>query len=340
MFKDRLPKYKELEEFRHSRLLVYVTGDRQGMETVMHSEVVDRFVRHLDAMTGTEKISLILHSRGGETISGWTIANLIRSFCKDFEVIVPIRATSAATLLCLGADRIVMTRQAVLGPIDPNVNTPLNPPMPGAPPNIRIPVSVEAIKGFVQLAKEEFGIKDSHDMVQVLSVLSANVPPLVLGEAFRARSHIKMLANSLLRLQFAGRKEKSKVEKIVKFLCSESGSHDYTLNRTEAREQLGLHIERPNDREYTLIHEIFEDIQKELELTTPFNPPVMVAASPATEYMCRRALIESCNWGTDVFISKGVLTSRQQVTPGGVMTQIEDRRSVEGWRTERWPQEQ
>ena len=57
-----------------------------------------------------------------------TIANMIRLFCDEFEVIVPSKAHSTATLICLGADRVVMTKQATLGPIDPGINDPPNPP--------------------------------------------------------------------------------------------------------------------------------------------------------------------------------------------------------------------
>jgi len=337
LLEQRLEKYRELEELRRSKVLVYVTSDRRGMEAQMHPEVLDFLVRHLDAMRNPDRISLILHSRGGETGAGWSIANLIRAFCKDFEVIVPMRALSAATLLCLGANRIIMTRQAVLGPIDPSVNTPLNPQIAGS--NARVPVSVESIKGFIALAKEEVGVRDSRDLAQVLSVLSSNIHPLVLGDVYRARAQIRMLARSLLRSQFTEKQADRKAEKIVKFLCSDSGSHDYTIDRREARDQLGLQIERPNDREYVLIEEIYRDLQAELELTTPFNPPTMVTAGQ-NQYVCRRALIESIGWGTDVFVSEGTLALRQQATPTGIVQQIEDRRMFEGWRTERWPRVQ
>ena len=58
--------------------------------------------------------------------------NLIRQFTKNLEVIVPAKAHSAGTLICLGADTIMMTRQATLGPTDPSLTGPLNPEIPGA----------------------------------------------------------------------------------------------------------------------------------------------------------------------------------------------------------------
>ena len=36
-----------------------------------------------------------------------------------------------------------------------------------------------------------------------------------------------------------------KEDAIIKFLCSESGSHDYSILRQEAKESLGLDIEKP-----------------------------------------------------------------------------------------------
>jgi hypothetical protein len=139
MYSDRLALYKKIEEMRESRVLLYVTGDRQNLETRIHSEVGDFFADHLDTFCLPKKISLIIYSRGGDTLAGWMILNMIKLFCDEVEVIVPSKAHSTATLICLGANKIVMTKQATLGPIDPSVNTPLNPQVPGAPPSARLP---------------------------------------------------------------------------------------------------------------------------------------------------------------------------------------------------------
>jgi len=334
MFSDRLELYQELESKRESKLLVFITGDRQGMETQMHPEVLDMIVEHLDSFGNNKKITLFMHTRGGETSAGWSIANLIRSFCDDFEVIVPARAHSSGTLVCLGANRIVMTKQATLGPVDPSVNSPLNPQMPGAGPQVRVPISVESIKGFVQLAKEELGIRGSRDITQVMSILASKVDPLVLGDVFRARTHIRMLARNLLEKQIKTRNSKEKINKIVNFLCSDSGSHNYTINRTEARENLGLNIERPDENLYSLIMKIYRNIEDELELRRPFIPQLLISSVDKADFKCRRALIESIDGKTNVFVSEGSLVKQQVPTPNGLMIQIQDIRTFEGWRKE------
>ena len=127
MYQDRKQLYEQLEQNRMSKVIVYVTGDRRQMETKIHSEVVDFLIHHLDTVGDVDKITLYLYTRGGDTLASWGIANLIRQFCANFEVIVPFKCHSGGTLICLGADNIIMTKQATLGPIDPSVNTPLNP---------------------------------------------------------------------------------------------------------------------------------------------------------------------------------------------------------------------
>lgn len=332
MYQNRIDLYKELEKNRNSKVIVYVTGDRPGLETQIHPEVLDFLVDHLDTIGTVPKISLFLYTRGGQTLAAWSIANFIRQYCDDFEVIIPSKAHSAGTLISLGANSIVMTKQATLGPIDPSVNTPLNPPIPGAPPNARVPVSVEAINGFIELAKG-IGVKDSADLSTIMATLSSHVHPLVLGEVYRTRSQIRMLGSRLLSKHMT---DKEKIEKILSFLCSESGSHDYTIYRQEARNELGLNVETPSDEIYTLIKQIYDDIASELQLTMPYNPDILLSGQPQAPYSLTRALVESPTGGSHRFYSDGILIKQQVSTPNGVVQEaIQDVRKFEGWKYEK-----
>lgn len=324
-----------LTDWGHARdaiALLYVTGDRQHWETQVHAEVLDRFVHHLDTAGQVKKITLLLYTRGGSTLAAWSLVNLIRQFCDEFEVVVPSKAHSAGTLICLGADTIMMTKQATLGPIDPSVNGPLNPQIPGAPPQVRAPVSVEAINGYLDFAKEGGDLGDPRHMKDVFLSLSNHVHPLVLGDVFRSRSQIRMLARRLLARQLT---DDAKIERILEFLCSESGSHDYTIYRQEARDELGLKVERPDDALYAKLKAIYDDFAAELKLTEPYSPDVALAGQPHIDYEFRRALVESVDGGSHVFISQGRLAQRQvQTAPGVVQNAVEDRRTLEGWRHE------
>lgn len=77
-----------------------------------------------------------------------------------------------------------MTKQATLSPIDPSLNSPMNPIIPNDPAKQTTPVSVEAVKGYIELAKDEFGISDGNALSDVLIKLSEYVHPLVLGQVY------------------------------------------------------------------------------------------------------------------------------------------------------------
>ncbi len=332
MYQQRKPLLADWGNARSATALLYVTGDRQNWETQIHAEVLDRFLHHLDSVGQVKRISLILYTRGGSTLAAWSLVNLIRQFCDELEVVVPSKAHSAGTLICLGADSIMMTKQATLGPIDPSVNGPLNPQIPGAPPQVRAPVSVEAINGYLDFARQGAGLKDPAQLKDIFQRLSDHVHPLVLGDVFRSRSQIRMLARRLLAKQVTDEK---KIDRILEFLCSESGSHDYTIYRQEARDELGLKVERPDDTLYTKLKAMYDDFAAELRLAEPYSPDVALAGQPHVDYEFRRALIESVAGGSHVFISQGQLAQRQvQTGPGIVQMAVDDRRTLEGWRHE------
>jgi len=81
------------------------------MEAQIANDATDSFIEQLDNIGIVPRITLLLHTNGGSTLAAWNITNLIRQFCDDFEVILPVKARSAGTLMCLGANRIIMTKQ-------------------------------------------------------------------------------------------------------------------------------------------------------------------------------------------------------------------------------------
>jgi len=69
-----------------------------------------------------KKLVLILNSPGGDALAAERIINICRTYSsQDFFVIVPKMAKSAATMICLGACKIAMSKTSELGPIDPQI---------------------------------------------------------------------------------------------------------------------------------------------------------------------------------------------------------------------------
>lgn len=318
---------RQLEAERKSHAILYVTSDRQGLGAQIGQDVIDLFVDHLDAIGPVEKISLVLYTAGGDVSAAWNLVNLIRMFCDDFEVIVPGKCMSAGTLITLGAHRTVMTKQATLGPIDPSLRHLLGPSIPGASEEARANVSVEEVNGYLDAFRSRKASAALRG--QALLDLSNKVHPLVLGQIFRSRQQIRDLAQRLLHKHV----RKSKMNDIINFLCSESGSHDYTINRREATE-LGLNIEKCSNQLYAILKSLHADFSDQLELRTPFN--VNSYAFPPKSYEFIFAIIESPSHGAHHFIGEGnvetvqIPQDQQSGRPPGIV--IRDQRTFEGWR--------
>ena len=82
-----------------------------------------------------------------------------------------------------------------------------------------------------------------------------------------------MLGKRLLSMHM---QDQGAIDKILDFLCSDSGSHDYTLNRREARQDLGLPIETPSEALYPTLIRVYDSFATELELHTPFRPSAIL----------------------------------------------------------------
>jgi len=192
----------------------------------------------------------------------------------------------------------------------------------------RVPVSVENVRGYLDAARDDFGIKSEAALTTVLSGLSQQIHPLVLGEIFRSRAQIRFLAGKLIRQQVS---DPDKIKSIIDFLCGDSGSHDYTINRREATE-LGLNIEKPSDVLYRVLRGIHLNYAEQLKLLQPYSQQVVLGVQPTATYFEVRGLLESTRGGCYGFISEGTLTKTQVSTPVGPQDAITDQRTFEGWR--------
>ena len=330
-YSKRKELYQTIEQMRETKVLAFITSDRRGMETHIAPDCIDPFIDLLERIGPTKRISLVLHTNGGQTLVAWRIVNLIRMFCDDLEVLVPLKALSAGTLISIGADRVVMTKQAALGPIDPSVNHPLNPQATVENQLKQVPVSVESVRGYLDAARKELNIQGEEALTSVLINLTNFIHPLVLGEIFRSREQIRFLAEKLLRGQVS---DEEKIKSIIDFLCADSGSHDYTINRREAAD-LGLNIEKPSDELYKQLREVHLSYAGELKLLEPYTAQALlqgVAANQSAPFAITRALVEGTVGGSYGFVSEGVLTRVQVQTNNGPQEGVKDERTFEGWR--------
>ncbi len=84
------------------------------------ADMLEGVLRKTDLSKG---LALIISSPGGDGLTSERIINICRSYSgtKEYWVIVPGKAKSAATMICLGASKIIMGSSSELGPIDPQI---------------------------------------------------------------------------------------------------------------------------------------------------------------------------------------------------------------------------
>jgi transcription antitermination factor NusG len=201
-----------------------------------------------------------------------------REYCDHFSVLVPYKAHSAATMIALGADEIVMSDMSELSPIDPSTANVFNPVDPQNSQN-RIPISVEDVMAYFDLAKNKFGIKSDEELTEIFKKFIDSKPsihPLALGNVNRTHNLIKILAKRLLKSHKAPMKE-DEVKKIIEFLTEKLYSHQYFIGRKEAKEDLGIKSVVFADKELSdLMTELYEEYKQEMRLGENWDPIVEI----------------------------------------------------------------
>ena len=312
---NRLDLIGKIEKLRGSRVLVYFTGDWQPIGSRIAEDAVRPLYKHLlalgDADSETSKIDLFLYSRGGDVSVPWRIVTMIREFCGEFCVLIPYKAHSAATMISLGADRIVMGRKAELSPIDPTLVR-----APGGESTVPPPeISVEDVSSYISFMRERAKITDQAALGQVVSQLAAHLAPLTLGSVNRQYSHIRLVARKLL-LSRREKIEEAKIGAIIDALTEKMYSHGHAIGRREAAE-LGLPISAPEKRLETLIWDLYLEYESLLRLAEPIDPEELLTVNARDEHVEERiplALIESRE-KLDIFEINAVFRRKRQIPP-------------------------
>ncbi|MDO8443601.1 MAG: hypothetical protein Q7S78_01260 [Candidatus Azambacteria bacterium] len=272
---DKKQLIQQIEESRKSRVITYLTSDRQGpFNARIAMDVIPLISKQLQTIGKTENIDLFLYSTGGDTMVPWRLVSMIREYCNKFSVLVPYKAHSSATMIALGADEIVMSNLSEISPIDPSTANVFNPQDPQNPQN-KIPISVEDVMAYFDLAKNKFGIKNEEELARIFSkFVEANpqIHPLALGNVNRIHNLIRVLAKRLLKSHKAPIKE-DEIDKIVDYFTEKLYSHQYFIGRKEAREDLGLKtVIDADDVLAKTMTDLCDEYNKDLDFGKMWNP--------------------------------------------------------------------
>lgn len=126
----------ELAEYTERPVILYASAGFSAPPGAQPSDVqislepdVSAFMEVVHGLPTDGPLDLILHSPGGNPDAAESIVEYLRGRFPGLRVIVPIAAMSAATMLAMAADEIILGAHSQLGPIDPQltIQTPEGP---------------------------------------------------------------------------------------------------------------------------------------------------------------------------------------------------------------------
>ncbi len=345
MWNERRSLITAIEQKRKSRLICFLTSDRQNANAIVAKDAIPFFFNQLRQIGEVPRLDLMIFTAGGDTLAAFGLARLLREFAKWVGVLIPDRCFSAGTLLAISANQIYMTRAGMLSPIDPSVTTALNPIVDGPIPGMRqsLPVSVESVAGFKTLIEEDWKIRKEELLTQLFKLLADKVHPLALGDVFRSRQQIERLAHQLLKKH---RRDEKKIQEIISTLTRGLGSHDYPISRTEAKELLGKQIAQDDSELETLVWDLHQNYVKEMNWEVPYNPAAELTkvkesakaggtAAASIRIRLDMAVIESLD-SRDVFEQNFILRETLVQGPSGPMKAVQQEVLESAWKHYDW----
>lgn len=285
---ERMALIKEIEKKRNSKVIVYMTGDRRGLETKISTDIFPKFHEHLNNIKKGQFVDLFLYSASGDNIAGYSLVNLIREFCGKFSVIIPFKALGSATLISLGADEILMTNMGQFSPINQTIEHPLAPTVqiPGQPPSL-VAINPQDIDYFIKMAQEKLNFQE---LSKILELLSSKIHPLVLGASYRSHEQIVFLATKLMERHT---NDTNVISECVRMLTEQKFPDAYIINRKEAKEILKLNILDLDEKLTELIIKLFSEYNSIVKIDQPYHPEVILENSDSKIVNLDRAIIES-----------------------------------------------
>ncbi len=261
---------RQIAEMRNSKVICYIGGDRQNVSIRVAPDIIPVFYKLLENLGQSDKIDLVLFTKGGDVHTALRLVELIYEYTKNFSVIVPYKAYSAGTLICLGASQLIMTKMAELSPVDPNVTSVFNPPDENNH-LIKQPINVEDVYSFITIAKEVVGLKTDDALVKVFTDLTEHIHPLAVGSIYRTHALIRSIARSLLTIHMDSREE-YKISEIINSLTEKLHSHSYMITRRQAKEIIKLPVDYCNEDLEKKVWELYQSYETDLMLNEPFMP--------------------------------------------------------------------
>lgn len=278
-YAERKTLFSKLESIRGRPIVSYITSGRPNAAGNIAQDAIRQFIKQLEMFPEKPKdIDLFINSFGGDGLTSWRLITLLREYLgKDGTItcLVPFYAFSAATLIAVGCNEIFMHPMSCLGPVDPQmtVNKKDGPQQ----------FAYEDVSAYTNFLREEAGITEQREKVELLSQLVNQIEPSVIGASKRASMQSIMMAERLLKLHMVG-SDAQNAKNIAQKLSKNFFSHGHAVSKSEAKD-LGLKISDSNLEIEDIIWKIYKDYEDEMKMCIPFDPTAEYLSSPGAAFL-------------------------------------------------------
>ncbi len=235
----RKPLIQNLERLLNAKVITYIASLYHPVPMIMNQDI-PLFEDLLRSTGGAEAGYLIINSPGGDgNVAEKMITMCRQRFTKSFKVIVPNFAKSAATMIALGSDQILMGYLAELGPIDPQLGNPFTGGL--------IPAR-SFIDGLEMIRRN---IKEKGDPVQMYLPMLSQIRPEIIAQCQSTIDGSREFAQKWLK-ECMLKDKPEQAQQVAKWLSEgeKYKSHGKVIDYAEAHDVLKLNVEKiPQDSE-------------------------------------------------------------------------------------------
>ncbi|HEC32100.1 MAG TPA: hypothetical protein ENI41_06395 [Deltaproteobacteria bacterium] len=180
------------------------------MKQYIKVEDAESILRAIRSTPPDKPIDMIIHTPGGILFSAYQIARALKEHKGRVTVFIPHYAMSGGTLIALGADKIVMDKDAIIGPVDPQL--------------VEAKITLPAVS-LINLPQ----LKNWNDIDDSTIVM--------IDQAKKSLQQVKEMVTSLL----ADHTTPEQLQKILDRLVGGHVTHDYPIFPEDAK-KLGLPV--------------------------------------------------------------------------------------------------
>lgn len=236
---------QDVEECFETDLIAHVAAIGAPVSSITHDDciILDDLLNNLDPEhPGTDgkkfkKITLFLHSGGGILEAAIKFVDIIKHYANSFDVIVPMMAKSAATLISLSSENLYMTPVSELGPVDPIVQSPTN-------PRIQVPArSIDDLIKYYSREQKSAGTNEKTEVERILLKKIEELDTYVLGSYKSALAFSTSQVEERLSTKI---KDSNILKNAVYEFTEKHQSHSFPITFHKLQEYgIGTLIEKP-----------------------------------------------------------------------------------------------